>query len=289
VSELAELLSAAEVDPAPPERADAGDGAVPPPRWNVAPQAAVWALSVGKRRLTGGGGGAGSGDTSHVRRLAQYRWGLVPSWAKDPAVGARMFNARGGTLAAKPAYRTALARRRCIIPADAFYEWGPASDEAAVVPAGLPGIDTGTAPKAGGGRKTRPRKQPWCFRRADGEILAFAGLWEAWKPPNAGDGQPSTQAPHHPGWLLSCTIITTEANELVAGVHDRMPVILPTDAWDEWLGPNDLAPADLQDLLAPAPSGVLISYKVADLVSNSRSEGKELAEPLSVTVASAGC
>ena len=242
-----------------------------------------------------------------MRRLAQYRWGLVPSWAKDPTVGARMFNARGDTVADKPAYRTALARRRCIIPADAFYEWGAATDPegggtgSAV---GLPGIDTGSAPVTASGRKARPRKQPWCFRRADGGILAFAGLWEAWKPRLATADTADTAADNetvasegtmpgdsahrelaaevraHSGWLRTCTIITTSANELVSGVHDRMPVILPTDAWGEWLGPEELAPADLRGFLAPAPSGVLISYKVADLVSNSRSEGPELAQPV---------
>jgi putative SOS response-associated peptidase YedK len=286
VSELAELLDAAEVDPAPPERARVGDGGIPPPRWNVAPQAAVWALTVGKRRLTAAAGAgdaaradAGGGGTTPVRRLAQYRWGLVPSWAKDPSVGARMFNARGDTVAAKAAYRTALARRRCIIPADAFYEWGPPhfADGPPGAPAtggtgrpvGLPGIDAGAAPITAGGRRGRPRKQPWCFRPADGGILAFAGLWEAWKPRQGEDD---------PGWLLTCTIITTSANELVSEVHDRMPVILARDDEERWLGPGELGPDDLGRLLSPAPSGTLVSYKVADLVSNSNNEGPELAE-----------
>ncbi|HEV2360921.1 MAG TPA: SOS response-associated peptidase [Acidimicrobiales bacterium] len=251
VSELADLLDAREIEPAPPLRA-LDDGSVPPARWNVAPQAAVWAMTH-KRPDAESEASPASGEP--VRRLAQYQWGLVPSWAKEPSVGARMFNARAEGIETKPAFRAAIQKRRCIIPADAFYEWAPA-------PAATPGV------------RGKPRKQPWCFRPTDGTVIAFAGLYEAWKPK-----APATDGTE-PGWLMTCTIITTEANELMSPIHNRMPVILTPDNWDLWLARTPLDEDVIGSLLVPAGPDVLVAYRVSDLVSNSRNEGPELEEPL---------
>ncbi len=226
------------------------------PRWNVAPTDGVLAVASRAQRDSG----------EQRRRLTDYRWGLVPSWSKDPGSGARAFNARAETLLERPAFRTAVAKRRCLIPADAFYEWEKIA--------------------ATDGRK--PRRQPWCFVAADGGVLAFAGLWEAWKPKGAGGpsgaggasgaGWPSVG--WHEQWLLSCTIITTTANELVEPLHDRMPVILRPEDWSAWLEPGELDAAELGSLLTPAPVELLHAYPVSPAVNSNRSDGPELVEPL---------
>jgi putative SOS response-associated peptidase YedK len=178
----------------------------------------------------------------HRRVLEPMRWGLVPRWAKDPSIGDRMINARAETLAAKPAFRRALARRRCVIPADGFYEWQP-----------VPG---------------RRRKQPWYFRARDGRPLAFAGLWEAWRP---DDGAP---------WLVTCVIVTTDANRLMAPVHDRMPAILTPERLGTWLDPGLDDPAVAGALLEPAPEGLLECWPVSTEVNNPAHNGPELVRPL---------
>ncbi len=132
------------------------------------------------------------------RELALARWGLVPFWAKDLAIGNRMINARGETVAGKPAFRAAFRKRRCLVPADGFFEW----------------------------QKTADGKQPWYIRDAGGEPMALAGLWELWDPPDGGEP------------LASCTIITTGANEFMRPLHDRMPVILDAPAREAWLAPD---------------------------------------------------
>jgi putative SOS response-associated peptidase YedK len=141
-----------------------------------------------------------------VRELALARWGLVPFWAKDPSIGNRMINARGETVAAKPAFRAAFRKRRCLVPADGFFEW----------------------------QKTDSGKQPWYIHATGGEPLAFAGLWELWDPPE--DGAP----------LASCTIITTRASDFMRPLHDRMPVVLDAAGRDAWLdtasSPEQLQP-----------------------------------------------
>lgn len=225
------------------------------PRWNVAPTDGVLAVTIRGRR----------DDPVPRRRLTDYRWGLVPSWAKSPDAGMKAFNARAETLFERPAFRTALARRRCIIPADAFYEWERITNP--------------------GGRVVR--RQPWCFTAADGGLLAFAGLWEAWKPKNAGGGGGHETAAEHTGgsgwhdeWLLSCTIITTDANDLVAPLHDRMPVVLQHEDWATWLEPGELGQAELHSLLQPAPEGLLRAYPVSPAVNSTTSDGPELVVPL---------
>ena len=192
------------------------------PSFNVAPSNDVYAVVV-------------DGD---VRRLDAFHWGLVPFWAKDPKVGSRMINARAESLTSSNAYKRAFQRRRCLIPADGFFEWR----------------------KLPGGK----RKQPYFIERTDGEPLAFAGLWEAWRGPDR-QGEP----------LRSTTIITTTPNETLAPIHDRMPVILPESRWEEWLDPANNDTDTLGKLLAPAPA-ILTAHPVSTLVNNVRNQGPEL-------------
>lgn len=160
-----------------------------------------------------------------ARKVELFRWGLIPAWAKDPAIGNRLINARAETLSEKPAFRGAFRRRRCLILADGFYEW-----------------------HAEPGRRA---KTPYYIRLTSGGLFAFAGLWETWQPP-AG-------APVH-----SCTLITTTPNALIAPLHDRMPVILPEAVYALWLEPGEVPPARLQPLLAPYPAEALTAYPVND-------------------------
>jgi putative SOS response-associated peptidase YedK len=198
------------------------------PSYNVAPTNDVYAvLSDGE-----------------VRRVDAFHWGLVPGWAKDPKVGSRMINARAESLATKNAYKPALKRRRCLIPADGFYEWRK-----------VPGSK---------------RKQPYFISRPDGERFAFAGLWEVWRGPKDAEGNQTGEP------LQSCTIITTTPNETMAEIHDRMPVILPPSAWDAWLDPGNWDTTVLARLLVPAPPGLLTAHPVSDLVNSVRNNGPEL-------------
>jgi putative SOS response-associated peptidase YedK len=174
--------------------------------------------------------------------LEYYRWGLIPAWAKDPKIGNRMINARAETLAEKPAFRTAFKKRRCLIPTDGFYEWR-----------------ADTQP----GRKT---KTPMYIRLKSGKPFAFAGLWEAWRPEGA--------AP-----ILTCTIITTTPNSLVEKIHDRMPVILPPEAYAQWLAQDDQAPDRLSKLLKPYPASAMTAYPVATLVNRPGVDSPELIQP----------
>lgn len=225
VAKLAELFEVDEVRAEP-----LGE------RYNVAPSLPVYAVAVSNRD--------GKGPR---RALGTFRWGLVPSWAKDPSVGNRMINARAEGIATKPAYRAALARRRCIIPADAFYEWQRR---------------TGPAGKPNG-------KLPYVVQRRDGRPMALAGIWEVWRPEDSTGAEP----------LRTCAIVTTAANDMMAPIHDRMPVVLEHGDWDAWLDPeSDLAV--VEGLLAPAPAGLLDAYPVSSLVNNVANEGPDLVEPL---------
>ncbi len=231
------------VSATPPDEIASYFGAQPPgadqalePNHNVAPTQAVHAV-----RETGG-----------VRVLDTLRWGLVPFWAKDPRIGSRMINARAETVASKNAFRRPLAKRRCIIPADGFYEWHLAE-----------------------GSK---RKQPMFVSRPDGEPFAFAGLWEVWRDRNNSDtdGEPRE--------LHSCTIITCAANDAMAQIHDRMPVMLPPAAWDAWLDPSDTDGAAAAGLLVPAPSALIRIHPVSTEVNNSRNNGPHLTDPVEIDV-----
>lgn len=178
------------------------------------------------------------------RRLVLLRWGLIPSWAKDPSVGNRMINARAETVATKAAYRTALRRHRAIVPADGFYEWQ---------------VTAGRGPR-----------QPWYVTRADGGPLALAGLWEAWRDPEAPPDAPP---------LRSCTIITAPAGADLQGIHDRMPVVLEPAAWDRWLDPTVDDAEAVADLLVPSTGGTLQLVRVGRSVNSVTNDGPELIRP----------
>ena len=200
------------------------------PSWNVAPTKDVYAV-------------LSDGSTRH---LDAFHWGLIPFWAKDAKIGAKMVNARAESLADKSAYRTAFARRRCIVPADGFYEWRR---------------DPDAPPKA--------KKQPYFIHRPDGQPFAFAGLWEVWRGPD------KDQPP-----LRSCTIVTTEANSALATIHDRMPVVLPEAAWETWLD-REVDDLDLLGrLLVPAPPELTVLHPVATTVNSVRNDGPELVEAI---------
>ena len=198
-----------------------------PPSWNVAPTADVYAVARSRQG---------------ARRLGTLRWGLVPSWADNPSGGARLINARAETVATNGVYRESFARRRCIVPADGFYEWQAPAE---------PG-DT---------------KQPYFIRAVDGQALALAGLWDSWRD---AEGR----------WLRTCTIVTTGANDVVAPLHDRMPVVLPEEAWAGWLDASELDVRGARALLAPAPAGVLERHRVSTAVNSARNDGPELVEIL---------
>lgn len=173
-------------------------------------------------------------------RLNFFVWGLVPSWAKDPSVGNRMINARAETLGEKPSFRSAYRRRRCLVLADGFYEW-----------------------QQGRGKI----KTPHYIRLRSGEPFALAGLWEEWHSPE-GDQ------------LLTCTIITTEPNELVAQYHNRMPVILPESTYERWLDPSERQPDELDDLLGPYPAAEMEGFAVSTLVNSPGNDDPSCIEPV---------
>ena len=211
-------------------------GPLPGPDYNVAPTDPVPAImerdrADGRRRV-----------------LAEVRWGLVPSWSKDAKGAARMINARFETVAEKPAFRKALATRRCLLPADGYYEWYAQTVDPSV-PAGR-----------------RPPKQPFFIHPADGSLLAMAGLYEFWKNP-VGE------------WLATCTIITTTAADAVGHIHDRMPMTVPRERWDDWLDPA-LVEGAVQLLQSPATE--LEAYAVSRLVSTVGNDGPGLIAPLAV-------
>lgn len=169
------------------------------------------------------------------REMSLFKWGLVPSWAKDISVGARLINARAETVAEKPSFREAYKKRRCLVPADGFYEW----------------------------QRREGKKQPYFFRMKDERPFGFAGLWERWE----GEG----------GEVLdSCTILTTEANDVLRPVHDRMPVILHPEDYALWLEASERERATLRELLRPYPAEEMTGYPVSTAVNSTRGRGAEL-------------
>lgn len=171
------------------------------------------------------------------------RWGLVPSWAKDAAIGRKTINSRAESVATASTVRAAFAKgRRCVVPADGFYEW----------------------------KATGDGRQPYWISRADGKPLNIAGLWEGWKDPQSGE------------WLRTFTIVTTDANELIGLLHHRMPAILEDADIPAWLGEAETSPEALQALLRPFPSDLLRMWPVSRAVGNVRAEGAMLIEPLSL-------
>lgn len=255
------------------------------PDYNVAPTKEVYAVldrpekdatapSDGSASDGSGSGSSASGAGSRagrpVRQLRKLTWGLVPSWAKNPEGGARMINARAETVHEKPAYRRAFAARRCILPADGYYEWVTGSQERDLEVEG---------------KKKRPRKQPYFVTPADGSVFAMAGLYEFWRD--------KTLPGEHPrAWWVTCSVITTAAETSplavapaegpgsLADIHPRMPLMLPPDRWDAWLDPRNTDTDDLRSLLAAPPAGLMRAYPVATMVSNVRNNGPELLKEL---------
>ncbi len=194
------------------------------PRYNIAPGTQILGVvQEGDRRVG-----------------REFRWGLVPFWAKDPKIGYRTINARSETAAKKPAFRAAFRKRRLLIPATGFYEWK---------------------------REGPKRKIPHLVGMRDGRLFAMAGLWERWTDPASGEA------------LLSCTILTTGPNELVAEIHDRMPAILPPDRWALWLDPAVTDPERVQELLVPYPAREMAARPVSSRVNHVKNQGPEVQAP----------
>lgn len=210
-----------------------------PPSWNVAPTQDVWAVIERADRTTG----------EIQRNLRAVRWGLVPSWAKDPAIGNKMINARMETAHEKPAYRRPFAKRRCLLPADGFYEWEkvPAKDGA------------------------KAYKQPYFIHPEDGDVMALAGLYEFWKDPNAGDDAEDA-------WLVTCTILTTEATDAAGRVHPRMPLTIAPDDVDAWLDPAVEDPGRIRSLLADPAARPLDARPVSPKVNKPAANSPDLIE-----------
>ena len=194
-----------------------------PPRYNIAPTQPVPIV-----RLEEG-----------ARHFALVRWGLIPSWVKDPNNFALLINARGESVTDKPAFRNAMKRRRCLVPVDGFYEWKP----------------------------TGGRKQPYYIRARSGAPLALAGLWEVWTGPNGEE-------------LETATIVTTRANRLLGAIHDRMPVIVPPEAFGLWLDCANVDAMTASALIAPAPEDLLETYPVSLAVNRTANDNASLLEPV---------
>ena len=217
-------------------------------RWNVTPQSPVPVVY----------------ETQEGARVAELmRWGLVPHWAREPSIGNKLTNARSEGLTEKPSFRQALRRRRCILPASGFYEWQPAS-----------------------GADGKPAKQPWFISPQGQPFFAMAGLFEAWRAPasaasveDGAEAGPSAAAE----WLLTCCVITTAANALMAPIHDRMPVLLRPEHWAAWLARGSTDPAALAPLMGGLPEtgiGAMQAWPVGRAVGRSSADGAALAEPL---------
>jgi putative SOS response-associated peptidase YedK len=176
-----------------------------------------------------------------VRHVSLMKWGLIPHWAKDPSIAASTINAKSETAATKPAFRDPLKVRRCLIPADGFYEW----------------------------KRTAAGKQPYCFEVNDGELFAFAGLWDGWK--NA-EGQ----------WVKTCSILTTTPNAVTATVHDRMPVILDRESYDLWLDPGMANVQVISDLMKPCDARLMRCYPVSTRINNVANDDEGCSKPVQV-------
>jgi putative SOS response-associated peptidase YedK len=201
----------------------------PEARFNVAPSQQIFAVVCSRDGAT--------------RRLGTLKWGLVPGWAKDPSIGNRLINARAETVGSAASFRAAFERRRCLVPANGFFEWRQ---------------DPG--PK-------KARGHPFFARPADGSLLALGGVWEVWHGPDDRV-------------LRTVAIVTTIANGEMSAVHDRMPVIVRPDDWARWLAPEALEPAAAGALLRPAAGDLLELAAVSDLVNSPKNDTPELIEPV---------
>jgi len=195
------------------------------PRYNIAPTQAVPVIRQNPKEP--------------VRELSIMRWGLIPSWAKDPTVAAQMINARSETAGTRPAFRDALKSRRCLIPADGFYEW----------------------------MRTGKTKQPYCFEVNDGELFAFAGIWDRWK-----DGNGKT--------VETCSILTTTPNAVASVIHDRMPVILDPEGYDLWLDPGMMDVTVASDLLKPCDARLMQCYPVSTRINYVANDDQSCSAPV---------
>jgi putative SOS response-associated peptidase YedK len=230
------------------------------PDYNVAPTKPVYAVMTRRSRANSRDDGKDATDSAKpdaepapARQLRVVRWGLVPSWAKDISIGSRMINARAETVSEKPSFRKAFASRRCLLPADGYYEWQP--------------------PPAG----SKGPKQPYFICRPDHGVLAFAGIYELWRDRSMPKDDPAA-------WLWTAAVITTTAPDELGEIHDRMPMVIAAASWADWLDPDNTDAADVRALLAPAATTGLISYPVSVAVNSVRNNGPELvneAEPVS--------
>lgn len=197
------------------------------PRYNIAPTQHVPVVRQNPKKP--------------IREIARMNWGLIPNWAKSPSGAAGMINARGETASTKPAFRDLLRLRRCLIPADGFYEW----------------------------KRTGASKQPFCFEVNEGELFAFAGLWDGWR--NA-EGQ----------WVKTCSILTTAPNAVTSTVHDRMPVIVDPDHYDLWLDPGMHNVETISELLKPFDARLMRSYPVSTRINHVANDDEECSRPIKV-------
>jgi putative SOS response-associated peptidase YedK len=221
------------------DRAADGPDSEPGPDYNVAPTKRVFAVMERP----------GQDDEPPARELRVVRWGLVPFWAKDASGGGRLINARAETVAVKPAFRRAFAKRRCILPADGYYEWMARTEQG------------------------KQRKQPYFIYRGDGGALAFAGVYELWR-------DEALPEDHERAWLWTAAIITTQATDDVGEIHDRMPMVIAPDHWADWLNPGNSEPGQLQATMLPAMAGGLTSHPVSTAVNYVRNNGPELIAPI---------
>ena len=199
------------------------------PRYNIAPTQPVPVVR--------------QNPSKPVRQISTMRWGLIPHWARDGSIASTTINAKSKTAATKPAFRDPLKLRRCLIPADGFYEW----------------------------KRTATSKQPYCFEVREGELFAFAGLWDGWKD---STGQ----------WIKTCSILTTTPNALTATVHDRMPVILRPDSYGLWLDPGMQDVAAISELLKPYDAGSMRSYPVSARINHVANDDDECSRRIELSL-----
>ena len=204
----------------------------PGPSWNIAPTDPVRMIVLPRK------------SSVPVRQLRTARWGLVPTWSRDAKGAAKMINARIETVTSKPAFKTAAARRRCLLPALGYYEW----------------------------QQTEHGKVPYFLHDAGGDLLAFAGLYELWRDPVAAADDPNR-------WLVSCTVITEQATDLLGEIHERNPVVVPRELWTPWLDCSGEDAAVAEQLLARIPEARLEPYVVSPAVGNVKNNGPELITP----------
>jgi len=195
------------------------------PRYNIAPAQPIPVIRQNPKKP--------------VREPALMKWGLIPHWAKTPSIATNTINAKSETAATKPAFRDPLKLRRCLIPADGFYEW----------------------------RKTGTAKQPYCFEVNEGEVFAFAGIWDRWRDPNGNT-------------VETCSILTTTPNAVTSAIHDRMPVILDPDSYDLWLDPGMQNVAAASELLKPYDARLMRCYPVSSRVNHVANDDEECSRPV---------